>query len=114
MIRLVAKLNFLSITWTWLTYGSLLELCLSPGVTGEVYCFPRRQLIFSFDRRVIYHLKGLREYIPKSILSVRLSVPRTSNKLPDFVFMLNVCFYTSMDLSQRALQTDGKLFSNSN
>ena len=30
-----------------------------PCVTGEVYCFPRRQLIFSFDRRVIYHLKSL-------------------------------------------------------
>ena len=29
------------------------------SVTGEVYCFPRRKLIFSFDRRVIYHLKGL-------------------------------------------------------
>ena len=30
-----------------------------PSVTGELYCFPRRQLIFSFGRRVIYHLKGL-------------------------------------------------------
>ena len=29
------------------------------SVAGEVYCFPRRQLIFSFDRRVIYHSKGL-------------------------------------------------------
>ena len=35
------------------------------SVTGEVYCFPRRQLIFSFGRRVIYHLKGLWEYIMK-------------------------------------------------
>ena len=34
-------------------------LCLPPSVTGEVYCFPRRQLIFSFGRRVIYHSKGL-------------------------------------------------------
>ena len=24
-----------------------------PSVTGEVYCLPRRQLIFSFDSRVI-------------------------------------------------------------
>ena len=52
-------------------YITKLKLCLSvpltndfiyaspPGVTGEVYCFPRRQLIFSFGRRVIYHLKGL-------------------------------------------------------
>ena len=30
-----------------------------PSATGEVYCFPRRQLIFSFGRRVMYHLKGL-------------------------------------------------------
>ena len=47
-------------------------LCLPHSVTGEVYCFPRRQLVFSFNRRVIYHLKGLWEYIPKSIPSVRL------------------------------------------
>ena len=40
------------------------------NVTGEVYCFPRRQLIFRFGRRVIYHSKGLWEYIPKSIPSV--------------------------------------------
>ena len=32
-----------------------------PSVTGEVYCFPRRQLIFSFGWRVIYHLKVLSE-----------------------------------------------------
>ena len=32
-----------------------------PSVTGEVYCFPRRQLIFifRFGRRVIHHSKGL-------------------------------------------------------
>ena len=35
------------------------ELCLPRSVTGEVYCFPRRQLIFSFDRRVIHNSKGL-------------------------------------------------------
>ena len=37
-------------------------LCIAippPSVTGEVYCFPRRQLIFRFGRRVIYHSKGL-------------------------------------------------------
>ena len=45
-------------------------LCIPPSVTGEVYCFPRRQLIFSFGRRVIYHSKNLWEYIPKSIPSV--------------------------------------------
>ena len=47
-------------------------LCLPPSVTGEVYCFRRRQLIFSFGRRVIYHSKGLGEFIPKSIPSVCL------------------------------------------
>ena len=45
------------------------QLCLPPSVMGEVYCFPRRQLIFSFNRRVIYHSKGLWEYIPESIPS---------------------------------------------
>ena len=55
-------------------------LCLPPSVTGEVYCNPRYQLILSFDRRVIYYLKGLWEYIPQSILSVCLSVPRSSNE----------------------------------
>ena len=44
-----------------------------PSVTLAIYCFPRRLLIFSFRRRVIilvYHSKGLWEYIPKSIQSV--------------------------------------------
>ena len=45
-----------------------------PSVTGEIYCFPRHQLIFSFGRRVIYHLKGIWENIPKSISYVCLSV----------------------------------------
>ena len=38
--------------------------------TREVYCFPRRKLIFRFGRRVIYLSKGLSEYIPKSFASV--------------------------------------------
>ena len=33
--------------------------CLPPSVTGEVYCFPHRQLICNFGRRVMYHSKGL-------------------------------------------------------
>ena len=41
-----------------------------PSVTRKAYCFPRRQLIFRFGRRVIYHSKGLWEYIPKLIPSV--------------------------------------------
>ena len=28
-----------------------------PSVAGDVYCFPRRQLIFIFVRRVIYRLR---------------------------------------------------------
>ena len=55
---------------SWLEF---LEFMLPPSVTEVVYCFPRRQLIFSFGRRVIllvYHSKGLWEYIPKSIMSV--------------------------------------------
>ena len=37
----------------------IMLVCLAPSVTEEVYCFPRRQLIFGFDRRVIFHSKGL-------------------------------------------------------
>ena len=54
-------------------------LCLPLSVTREVYSFPRHQPIFCFGRRVIYHLKGLWEYIPKSIPSACPSVPRSSN-----------------------------------
>ena len=79
-----------------------------PSVTWEVYCFPRRQLIFSFDGRVIHHSKGLWEYIPKSILSVCTTIFKRIAGL--CFFMLNVWCYTSMDLSQRALQTNRKLF----
>ena len=56
-----------------------------PGVTGEVYCFPRRQLIFSFGRRVIYHLKGLWEYISKSIPSVCLYHDLPTNSWTSFL-----------------------------
>ena len=53
------------VNWNWLgpltmeilSYRFL--FCLPPKCNGEVYCFPRRQLIFSFDRRVKYHSKGL-------------------------------------------------------
>ena len=63
-----------------------------PNVTGEVYCFPRRQLVFSFDRRVIYHSKGLWEYIPKSILSVRLYHDLQTNS--GTFFIINLWCYT--------------------
>ena len=54
-------------------------LCLPPSlsVTWMVYCFPRRQLIFSFDRSGIYHLKGFLQYIPKLIPSVCPSICTT-------------------------------------
>ena len=54
------------------------------SVSGEVYCFPRRQLIFSFGKRVINIISFERsmssEYIPKSIPYVCPSVPRSSNE----------------------------------
>ena len=69
-------------------YFTSWELCLPPSVTGEVYCFPRRQLIFSFGRRVIYHSKGLWEYIPKSIPSLCLFLCITI-----FKRIARLCFY---------------------
>ena len=60
---------------------------LPPSIRGGIFCFPRRQLIFIFDRRVngvIYYLKGLWEYIPKSILSVCTTI---------FKRIAGVCFY---------------------
>ena len=48
-----------------------------PSVTVEVYCFPRRQLIFSFGRRVLYHLLeciGYIHYIEIHIQSYVLSL----------------------------------------
>ena len=56
-----------------------------PNVT--VHYFPRQarcQLIFSIDRRVIYHLKGLWEYIPKSIPSVCLYHDLQTNSVISF------------------------------
>ena len=64
--KLSAWIKRLKLNNAYLLLGViLLLLCLPPSVTGEVYCFPRRQLIFSFGRRVIYYSKGLWEYIPK-------------------------------------------------
>ena len=46
-------------SWNHLSFVNISPalLCLPSSVTGEVYCFPRCQLIFSFDRRarVILH-----------------------------------------------------------
>ena len=85
------------------------QLCLPPSVTGEVYCFPRRQLLFIFDRRVIKYLKGLWEYIPKSIPSVCLYHDLQTNRGNMFFYLKCLC-YTSMDSSQRALQSNRSFF----
>ena len=66
-----------SIFLPWNLYITHPYLCFPPNVTEEVYCFSRRHIIFSFDCRVIYHLKGLWEYSPKPISSVCLSVCTT-------------------------------------
>ena len=83
------------------------SLCLLPSVTGVVYYFPRRQLILSFDRCVIYHSKGIWEYIPKSIPSVCLSICTAI-----FKRIAGLCFYLKclMDSSWQALQTNRKFF----
>ena len=59
-----------------------------PSVTGEVNCFPRRQLIFSFDRHVIYHSKGLWEYILKSIPFVCLYHDLPTNSETSFLYQM--------------------------
>ena len=69
----------------FICYLYVLRSMPHPSVTGDVYCFPLRQLIFSFGRRVIYHLKGLWEYIPKSMMSVRLYYDLQMNSWPSFV-----------------------------
>ena len=53
-------------------------------------------------------LESLREYILKSIPSVCLyhDLQRNSG---DFIFILNLSCYVSMDSAQRALQTNGKM-----
>ena len=55
------------ITSTALVSFSFNQVVLPPSELGEVYCFPRSQLNFSFGRRVIYHLKGLWEHSKTSL-----------------------------------------------
>ena len=57
------------------------KLCLPPTVTGEVYCFARRQLIFSFDR-LSYIIRNVFEsmYLATFQNRFRLSVPRSSHE----------------------------------
>ena len=69
-----------------------------PSVTGEVYCFPRRQLIFSFDSRVVYYLKGLLEYITKSIPSVCLYHDlQTNSGTFDFLSESRIFFFQNSE-----------------
>ena len=74
------------------------SLCLPPSVMGEIYCFPRYQPIFSFGRRVIYHTKGLWEYIPKLIQSVCTTIFKRMALLCFYVksFMLYINGFVSM------------------
>ena len=52
-----------------------------PSVTGEVCCFPRRQLIFNFGRRVILYISFERSLrVHSEIDSVCLFVPWSSNE----------------------------------
>ena len=82
-----------------------------PSVTGEVYYFTRRQLIFSLiGESILSFERSLR--VHSEIDSVCLSVPRYSNEQRDLIFILNLSHYTSMDSSERAQETNGKLFSN--
>ena len=86
------------------------------SVTVEGNCFPHCQLTFSFDRLVIAIatiIWKVFEYIPKSILSICLCVCTTIYFIKrDFIFIINLSCYTSMDSSQWALQTNGKLVLN--
>ena len=52
-----SQISELAISCIWLLF--LNSLFIPPSVTGEVYCFPRRQLIFSFGRRVISFERSL-------------------------------------------------------
>ena len=85
-----------------------LKLSMPPppllSVTGEVYCFLRRQLIFSFGRRVVYHSKGLWEYIPKSTPSVCTTIFKRIAELcfhPKF-FMLNINGFISTSSTNKS------------
>ena len=69
-----------------------------PSVTGEVYYFPPRQLIFRFCMRVILSFKRtLQQYIPKSIPSVCTTIFK---RIALLFFFINVWCYASMDSSQ--------------
>ena len=77
---------------------------------GEVYCFPRRQLIFNFDRRVIYHLKGLWEYIPKSIPSVCLYHDLQTNSGTSFLSWIFNVIHQWICLNELYKETESFFF----
>ena len=79
--------------WFFFSNKAEIELCLPSSVTGEVYCFPRRQLIFSFDGRVIYHLEMCFR-VATFWSRFRPSVRRSWNESCDFIFVLNFSCYT--------------------
>ena len=75
-----------------------LILCFPPSVTGEVYCFPRRQLIFHFP----YIIRKVFESTFRNQFFC-LSLPWSSNELLDFVFFLNLWCYTLMKITSVAI-----------
>ena len=83
-----------------------------PCVKGEVHCFPRRQLIFSFGRRVIYHLKGLWEYIPKLIPSVCLYHDIQTNSGTLFLSLIFDVIHKWICLNELYKQMESFYFSN--
>ena len=79
-----------------------------PSVTWEVYCFPHRQLISSFGRRVISFERSLK-FISKSVLFVCTMIFKRIVGLHFYPWC-----YASVVSSRQALQTNWKLFSNFN
>ena len=56
-----------------------------PSVTGKLYCFPLRQLIFSFGRCVVCHSKGLSSRVHSEINSVCLYHDLQTNSWSSFL-----------------------------
>ena len=78
--------------------SSYIDHIRPPYMTGDVYWFPRRQLIFSFGRRVIYNSTCLWEYILKLIPSVCTTIfkrlcfyPKSFDVIHQWVHMNELC-----------------------
>ena len=80
-----------------------------PSLMGEVYCFPRRQLIFNFGMRRILFERSLR--VHPEIDSVCLYHDLQMNGWHSFLSWIFNVIHQWFRLN-KALQTIGKLFSN--